>query len=609
MAKKTKLELTWIGKEERPRLEPRILLEDPELSYHASRHVTERDEFDNRVIYGDNLLALKALEAEFTGKVKCIYIDPPFNTQQTFEHYDDGLEHSLWLSMMRDRLNLLHRLLHESGSMFIHIDDNELGYLIAVADEIFGRNNRISVITFKQSSASGPKAVNPGLVTTSNFILYYAKNKSVWDSYKVFIPTKRDTRYGSYITNYSEPYFDWRLDTLRNAFALKVGIPPKQLKEHFGESLDQEIESFVLESPERVVRLARVTPKDINAEARAELEKSIKNPGIVQRAVRKDKDDYYFLGGQQLLFYSSKVRKLDGRYVTGEAASTIWDDLLSNNVHNEGGVYFPNGKKPEALIKRILELSTRQGDLVLDSFAGSGTTGAVAQKMGRRWIMVELHEHCYTHIAPRLRRVIDGTDVSGITQAVNWRGGGGFRFFRLAPSLLVQDKYGNYVINRDYNAEMLAEAMCKHESFTYAPSETVYWQHGRSSETDFIYVTTQSLTRDQLVALSEDVGPDRTLLVCAFAFRARDGEFSNLTFKKIPNTVLHRCEWGRDDYSLQISQLPPPDEPAAAESDAVAEPAPANGKSRRKRRGEPAAAATLFADAEGGGDGKNVSEA
>jgi len=160
--KKTKLELTWIGKENRPRLEPRILIADPEKSYHAAHRVSEDDLFDNRLIFGDNLLALKALEQEFAGKIKCIYIDPPFNTKQAFEHYDDGVEHSLWLSLMRDRLTILHRLLTPDGTLCIHIDDNELGYLIVVADEIFGRKNRAYIVTFKQSSVSGPKSVNPG---------------------------------------------------------------------------------------------------------------------------------------------------------------------------------------------------------------------------------------------------------------------------------------------------------------------------------------------------------------------------------------------------------------------------------------------------------------
>ncbi len=226
---------------------------------------------------------------------------------------------------------------------------------------------------------------------------------------------------------------------------------------------------------------------------------------------------------------------------------------------------FPNGKKPEALIKRCVELATNPGDLVLDSFAGSGTTGAVAHKMGRRWIMVELGEHCHTHIVPRLQKVIDGQDPGGVTQATSWAGGGGFRYYELAPTLLSTDRWGNLVINPEYDAGMLSAAMCKLEGFTYAPSETLWWQQGRSSECDFIYVTTQTLGPEQLEALSHEVGTDpgdpRSLLVCCGAYRGVTADqaakaWPNLTLKKIPKMVKDRCEWGHDDYSLNVANLP-----------------------------------------------------
>jgi len=212
--------------------------------------------------------------------------------------------------------------------------------------------------------------------------------------------------------------------------------------------------------------------------------------------------------------------------------------------------------KPEKVVLRVLEIATDPGDLVLDSFAGSGTTGAVAHKMGRRWIMVELGEHCHTHIIPRLKKVIGGEDSGGITETVGWKGGGGFRYYRLAPSLLEKDKWGNWVTNHDYNAAMLAEALCKLEGFSYAPSDSEYWQHGHSTERDFIYVTTASLTHEQLQQLSDEVGPDRSLLVLCTAFRAKADRYPNLTVKKIPKQVLSRCEWGHDDYSLRVENLP-----------------------------------------------------
>ena len=220
--------------------------------------------------------------------------------------------------------------------------------------------------------------------------------------------------------------------------------------------------------------------------------------------------------------------------------------------------------KPERLMHRILHIATNPGDLVLDSFAGSGTTGSVAHKMGRRWIMVELGEHCHTHIIPRLKKVIDGEDQGGITETVNWQGSGGFRYYKLAPTLIVNDRWGNPVINPEYNAAQLAEALAKLEGFTYAPSEVHWWQHGHSSERDFIYVTTQNLSADQLQALSDEVGGEQSLLVCCAAFRglgangaAQAAErWPNLTLKKIPKMVLARCEWGHDDYSLNVANLP-----------------------------------------------------
>lgn len=561
-SKKQKLELTWIGKENRAKLEPRILLEEPERSYHATQRVTDTDIYDNLLIQGDNLLALKALESDYAGKVKCIYIDPPFNTQQAFDHYDDGVEHSIWLQLMRDRIELLHKLLSPDGSIFLHIDDNELAYLMVLTDEIFGRKNRISVIAFKQSSVSGPKAVNPGIVTTASFILYYSKNKSLWKPNRSFMRTIRDDRYSKYIENYDAPYKEWNLIPLKNAFGIATAGSWEKAREKYAEKIEAKLEEFVLSNAKRVVRTARVAPNDVNEEAREALMNSVAKPGEVFRSEREDKADYYFLNGEQLLFYSTKTRMIDGVLSTASPTSNIWDDLLSNNLHKEGGISFPNGKKPEFLIKRVLDIATNPGDIVLDSFLGSGTTVAVAHKMRRRWIGIEVKDQCHTHCLPRLKNIVDGTDISGISKAVGWKGGGGFRYYRLAPSLLQQDKWGNWVISQDYNAPMLAEAICKLEGFTYAPSDTIYWQHGQSTEQDFLYVTTASLNHDQLQQLSDEVGSDRSLLVVCTSFRGRKEGYPNLTVKKIPKAVLTRCEWGHDDYSLKVENLPTAPKPA-----------------------------------------------
>lgn len=555
--RKQKLELTWVGKDNRPRLEPRILIEDTNKSYHAKTRVNDADIFDNVLIHGDNLLALKALEADYAGKVKCVYIDPPFNTQQAFDHYDDGLEHSLWLSLMRDRLEIIHRLMAADGTLFIHIDDNELAYLTVLTDEIFGRRNRVNIATFKQGAATGHKSINPGLVSTSNFILIYAKDKAVWKPNRIFTARlTRDKRYGQFIENIHETFSDWRFCPLMRAFSAHKRIPEKELKKVLGDNFENEITEFVNLNAAAVVRLARPDYKAVSAAAREKIDESKDAPTKIFRLERNDKSDMFFYRGERILFYSDKLKLVDGEYVAGDPLTTIWDDLLSNNLHKEGSVNFPKGKKPEGLIKRCLDLSTKPGDLILDSFAGSGTTGAVAHKMGRRWIMIELRDQSETHILPRMHRVIDGQDLSGVTGAMNWKGGGGFRYYDLAPSLLEKDKWGREVISKKYNAEMLSRALCKLEGFVYAPSPDFYWQQGHSSENDFLYVTTQTLDQKELSVLSDEVGEHRSLLVLCSAFRGKPDHWPNLTVRKIPNHIRNRCEWGHDDYSLNVANLP-----------------------------------------------------
>jgi adenine-specific DNA-methyltransferase len=244
----------------------------------------------------------------------------------------------------------------------------------------------------------------------------------------------------------------------------------------------------------------------------------------------------------------------------------------------------------------VIAIATNPGDLVLDSFAGSGTTGAVAHKMGRRWIMIEQGEHCHTHIIPRLRKVIDGQDPGGVTEATGWKGGGGFRYARVAPSLMEQDRFGNWVISGKFEPAMLAEAVCKLEGFRYEPSDSVWWQHGRSTENDFLYVTRQTLAREDLARLSDEVGMERTLLVMCGAFRCRDlSGIPNLTVKKIPSAVLDRCEWGKDDYSLAVAALPPPEPEAEGASPAAAAASTDPAKSKgRKGRDKGAGTGSLF---------------
>lgn len=522
MTRKQKLELTWVGKENRPRLEPRILLEDPQKSYHAKHRVSDDDIFDNRLIFGDNLLALKALEQEFAGKVKCVFIDPPYNTGSAFEQYEDGLEHSIWLGLMRDRLEIIRRLLSDDGSLWVTLDDNEAHYFKVLCDEIFGRQNFVTTIVWQKKYA--PKSDSRLLSVSHDFILVIAK-----DIERVLINRlpKTETQTSRYTNRDNDPRGPWKAgDVLRN-----------------------EVRDYAV-FPVTTPSGREVMPP----------------PGT---SWRYTKDKFADLIRDNRIWFGvdGSARPAIKRFlteVTDTIPATTWWEYKDSGHNDEakkesknlyGDALFAT-PKPERLLQRITEIATNPGDLVLDSFAGSGTTGAVAHKMGRRWIMVELGEHCHTHIIPRLKKVIDGEDKGGVTEATGWQGGGGFRYFKLAPSLLEKDKWGREVISKAYNAEMLAEALCKIEGFTYAPSDSIYWQHGTSTERDFIYVTTQALSPEQLDALSEEVGEGRTLLVLCVAFRGNTSAWPNLTVKKIPNHIRERCEWGHDDYSLNVKNLP-----------------------------------------------------
>ena len=528
MTRRPKLELTWIGKENRPKLEPRILIEDPELSYHAPHRVSEDDIFDNRLIFGDNLLALKALEQEFAGKVRCIFIDPPYNTGSAFQHYDDGVEHSVWLSLMRDRLLILRQLLSDEGSLWITIDDNESHYLKVLCDEVFGRANFVANVVWQKKYAPANDAL--WLSDSHDHVLVYARNRQIWRPRKL---PRSERSNAAYKNPDDDPKGAWKAgDYTCNK----------------------------------------------NSDERPNLYYPIRHPSTGEEiwpkktAVwRYNEDTHKRHVAEGLIWWGRKGANRVPAYKRflatieddGVVPQTVW--LWRDVGHTQDGKKESQAlnpehpfstPKPERLLSHILTIATCAGDLILDSFAGSGTTGAVAQKMGRRWIMVELEETCHTHIIPRLTKVITGEDPGGVTESTDWKGGGGFRYYRLGPSLLEKDRYGNWVISKDFNPAMLAEAVCKLEGFTYTPSDEVYWQHGQSTETDFIYVTTQTMTHEMLEQLSDDVGEKRSLVVYCAAFRANQAAFANLTLKKIPKTVLKKCEWGHDDYSLEIENLP-----------------------------------------------------
>jgi adenine-specific DNA-methyltransferase len=556
---KTKLELTWIGKDKRPKLEPRILLEDPSKSYHASHKVTENDIFDNKLIFGDNLLALKALEQEYANQVKCIYIDPPYNTGNAFEHYDDAVEHSIWLSLMRDRLIILRNLLTVDGFICCHIDDSEGHYLKVLMDEVFGRSNYLNTMyiqvrysdkTLKQDM-SFHKQVEQVHIYRKEWGAHPNLNikKKSFDKFCFYIDEKKQ---GKEITlggkkvvvfdkgSYSIKKGEGSEDGLKEIWATGSILDGNSSGRFFRDHFDGRVKEDGL--------------------------------GVLYKVygIGDDKFDYrYFTGPKRegatkgKYFQGVPKKQLDDPDLVQTTPIENFYDLAGSfgNCRHEGGVDFRSGKKPEKLLEIILKHFSNPGDLVLDSFGGSGSTGAVAHKMRRKWIVVELGEHCHTHIIPRLQKVINGEDEGGISKSVNWQGGGGFRYYRLAPSLLEQDRWGRWVISKDYDAAMLAEAICKLEGFTYAPSESEWWNHGYSTEQDRIYVTTQTLSVEQLQALSEEVGEDYSVLVCCSAFRCKADRFPNLTLKKIPKMVLSRCEYGHDDYSLNVENLPMQEKP------------------------------------------------
>lgn len=558
-----KLELTWIGKEDEPlAIEPRLLLDTPEYSFGEVETGTlpnGKPWPGNMLIHGDNLLALRALEENFTGAVKCIYIDPPFNTGARIDAdgkevgYDDGVEHSIWLNMMYQRFQILHRLLREDGAIFVHLDDNESDYCKVILDEIFGRKNFMNRVTVDARSPSAFSTVNPGMFVASEHILFYAKNRSKLIENRVRTARTPDYAYNKFIINIDRPFSEWQFIPVSDAFA-RYG----KVRSDNPESILKAYNKFIIENAARICRYTAISDSGAGQKVIELKTLSLSNPDKIFMLERDGLDNVYVINGQQIAFYSKNIQNIDGIPQATKLLTDIWTDIAWEGIAKEGDVTFKRGKKPERLIKRCLEIATSStDDIVLDSFLGSGTTAAVAHKMKRRWIGIELGDHAYSHCVHRLSRIVDGHDSGGISKAVNWQGGGGFKFYELAPSLLNKDKYGNLVINKDYNADMLAAAMAKHQGFTFSPDAELYWKQGHSSEHDFIFTTTQLLTAEMLETIHEQLGEDESLLICCTKFQPEcRNKFPNITIKKIPKVLLDTCEFDRDDYSLNIVSVP-----------------------------------------------------
>ena len=568
MSNLTKLELSWIGKyEDSLSPEPRILLED------ATKSVGTRETGflsngkpwkGNMLIHGDNLLALRALEHDYSNSVKCIYIDPPYNTGSAFENYDDNLEHSIWLNLMRKRLIILRNLLSDDGFICCHIDDSEGHYLKVLMDEVFGRDNYLTTIYVRVRYPEKTLKQDMDFHKEIEYIHIYRKAYGA-KPYREEAPVSFD-KFSFYFTE-SENFKTITLGGKR------VDVFPSgawSCEQREGSKLG------------RKEIWATGTILDGNSSGRffrdyltGRYEED--GYGVLYKVygIGDDSFDFRYFTGPQ------RAGATKGKYFQGVPTSDIettdavkyspinnFYDLAGSfgNCRTEGDAPFRGGKKPEALLELILSHFTKEGDLVLDSFLGSGTTAAVAHKMKRRYIGVEIGDHAYTLCLPRLKSIVLGKDKTGITKNAGWKSGGGFGFYELAPSLLKNDTYGHLVINKEYNADMLAAAMAKMEGFTYEPSTEIFWKQGYSSETDFIFTTTQFVTVESLDAILDTMADGESLLVCCKAFQPECKSFSSrISVKKIPSVLLGRCEFDHDDYSLNIIELPQTEEEVEVE--------------------------------------------
>lgn len=556
-----KLELTWFGKEKEIKLEPRILIEDASKSYSKLNpgNLSNKDNgiYDNILIHGDNLLALKALEQEYSNKVKCVYIDPPYNTGSAFEHYDDNLEHSIWLSLMKPRLELLKKLLSDDGTIWIQIDYNEFAYLKVLCDEIFGRTNFISMISVK-SKAPGGVGQESYLFDLLEYILVYRKSEHCANNNVPYIEETLGENitnvYNKIVSDFGEEQFiktitggnvgDINVYTYKD-FKIDTITRENRTKEKYYENYDF---IFRTTNPQGGL-MKRVMPQLPNDEL-----VSIEYiPSKGRSAGEKYK--YYFYKGSLIVWLKDTAIRNEKRKEVLKLFrnNNLWDDNLHQGIAKEGGVDFKQSKKPEKLIHRILEIATNPGDIVLDSFLGSGTTAAVAHKMKRRWIGIEFGDHAYTHCKVRLDKVIGG-EQGGISKLVNWNGGGGYKFYELAPTLIKKDAFDEEIINPEYNGEMLASAIAKHEGYFYQPDAECYWKQAYNETNSYLYVTTRHVNRDMIESIKQEMEEGEFLLIVCKSYDANAclGYEKSVTIKKIPQSLLKNCEFGVDNYNLNI---------------------------------------------------------
>lgn len=518
MANTQKLELTWLGKDKEIKIEPRILIENKELSNTEHDPTTE-----NMLIHGDNLLALKALESNYAGKVKCIYIDPPYNTGSAFEHYDDNLEHSTWLTLMKPRLELLRKLLADDGSIWISIDDDEGHYLKVLCDEVFGRNNFVNTVIWEKKYA--PQNDAKWLSDNHDFILLYAKNKDIWRPNLLPRSAEMNARYKN---PDNDPRGVWKSSDLSvKTYSANSDYP---ITTPSGRVVNPPKGRCWLLSKERFAEFV--------SDNRIWFGKNGNNVPSVKRFLSETKQGIVAL----TMWFREEIG--DSQEGKREVKAINSDSIFAT-------------PKPERLLERILILGSNKGDLVLDSFLGSGTTAAVAHKMGRKYIGIEMGDHAYTHCKVRLDKVIDGSDQGGISKSVNWQSGGAYKFYELAPTLIHQDEFGEYVINNTYDAAMLAAAVALHEGFTFAPDREVFWKQAKGNESSYLFVTTRHINGSYLDAIKSTMQEGEYLIIACKSYEAGlEKRYPHITIKKIPQMLLNRCEFDRNNYNLNIVHPP-----------------------------------------------------
>ena len=458
---------------------------------------------------------------------------------------------------MRERLIRLRNLLTEDGVIFVQINDDEAAYLKVLLDEVFGRSNYETTfyVKVRHEDRILREDIRYQLVieqvlcyrkTTAYVAPRREKTKNAADDYEYTLTFDKEPTTTLHIGGYDIEVYEKGSYTLTNVGKGKGNLKLYQIR---GSLITQS--GSASEFYEQNLRIRR--DRDGLGTLYKVIGMGTKGDGLGYRSILQpdkasSKNGFYLQG-----------RPIKTKENKGLPFPNFYDYVqVFNNAGYEGGVQFNGGKKPEAFLKFIFQLAgVKQGDVVLDSFLGSGSTAATCLKLGLRWIGVELGNHAYTHCALRLKNIIKGTDNTGISKELNWQGGGGFRFYELAPSLLNKDKYGNLVINKEYNADMLAAAMAKHQGFTFSPDAELYWKQGHSSEHDFIFTTTQLITAEMLETIHDQLGENESLLICCTKFQPEcRNKFSNITIKKIPKVLLDTCEFDHDDYSLNIVSVP-----------------------------------------------------